>query len=161
MRLQVLTPLVLCSVLASCVTVPPITTPSGRPECTVERPSADVQAYCLERFIGNGWMLKSQSPNQLVLWKESDSELQNVLLGSAYDPTTTNEVRLVFTNSTAGTRVLGQVALITNEGSAFERRDDLTSGKAGYELWQALCVIADHFSLGQSESQPSTTAAAQ
>jgi len=161
MRLRVLAALVLCTIATSCATVPPIETPSGRPECTVAGTSAaDVQAYCLERFVGNGWMLKSQTSNQLVFWKENESELQNVLLGSAYDPTTTNEVRLVFTSAGGGTRVLGQVALVGNEGSAFERRDDLTSGRSGYELWQALRQIADHFTPGQPATTAATTTAA-
>ncbi len=96
--------------------------------------------------MAGGWMLKQQTPSQLVLWKENTSTFQNALLGSQYDPTTTHEVRLVFSQGTGGSiRIFGQVALVTNEGSAFEQRNDLTGGKAGHELWQALVRIEEHF----------------
>ena len=134
-------------VLASCATVPPIETPSGRPECSISGATNDqVQGYLLEKFMADGWMLKQQTPSQLVFWKENASTFQNALLGSQYDPTTTHEIRLVFSQGTGGSvRIFGQVALVTNEGSAFEQRNDLTGGKAGYELWQALVRVEEHF----------------
>lgn len=134
-------------VLASCAAVPPIETPSGRPECSVSgATNVQVQDYLLETFLADGWMLKQQTPSQLVFWKENTSTLQNALLGSQYDPTTTHEVRLVFSQGSGNSvRVFGQVALVTNEGSAFEQRNDLTGGKAGHELWQALVRVEEHF----------------
>lgn len=125
--------------LGACVTVPPIETPSGKPECTVHGASVDeIQAELLTEFMANGWMLQQQTPNQLVFWRETDNVMANALLGSQYDPTTTTECRLVFSESAAGTRVFGQVAVVANEGSAFERRTDMTSSQAGYDLWQLL-----------------------
>jgi hypothetical protein len=139
--------------LASCVTVPPIETPSGRPECSISGATNDqVQGYLLEEFMADGWMLRQQTPSQLVFWKENASTLQNALLGSRYDPTTTHEIRLVFSQGTGGSvRIFGQVALVTNEGSAFEQRNDLTRGKAGHELWQALVRVEEHFEHGTTD----------
>lgn len=132
---------------ASCAVVPSIETPSGRPECSISGATNDqIQGYVLENFIANGWMLKQQTPSQLVFWKENADTFQNALLGSSYDPTTTHEIRLVFSKgSEASVRIFGQVALVTNEGSAFEKRNDLTGGKAGHELWQALVRVEEHF----------------
>lgn len=137
---------IVVGILASCATIPPIETPSGRPECSISGATNDeVQSYLLERFMSDGWMLKQQSPSQLVLWKENASTFQNVLLGSQYDPTTTHEVRFIFSGQGTEVRIFGQVAIVTNEGSAFEQRNDLTGGKAGHELWQSLVRVEEHF----------------
>lgn len=139
--------------LTSCATVPPIETPSSRPECSTSGATNDqVQGYLLGKLMADGWMLKQQSPSQLVLWKENSSTVQNVLLGSRYDPTTTHEVRFVFSQGSGGSiRVFGQIALVTNEGSAFEQRNDLTGSKAGHELWQALMRVEKHFEQATEE----------
>ncbi len=132
--------------LCGCQAVPPIQTPSGRPECFIDGiEPAPVQAYCVERMIANGAVLQQQTPSQLVFWVENDNMMANTLLGSQYDPTTTHEYRFIFSPVRGGTQVYGQIALLTNEGSAFERRTDLTSGQAGYDMWQALVRIREHF----------------
>jgi len=149
--------------LASCASVPPIETPSGRPECSISGATNDqVQDHLLSCFMAEGWMLRQQTPSQLVLWKENSSVLQNALLGSRYDPTTTHEVRLVFAgNPGSAVRVFGQVALVTNEGSAFEQRNDLTGGQAGHELWQLLRRVEGRFvQTGAPEEEPEVSAPA-
>lgn len=137
----------LASLFASCAaTAPPIETPSGRPECTIEGAElAKVQNYILENFMADGWMLREQTDSQLVMWKENTNTMQNALLGSRYDSTTTVEARFIFPDSGGPVRVFGQVGLLTNEGSAYEQRNDMTGGQAGYDLWQALLRVERHF----------------
>lgn len=149
-----------CPFTSSCVSVPPIETPSGRPECTIQGANAsEVQSFFMDRYISDGWMLKDQTPSQLVLWKENASTWQNVFLGSQYDPTTTYEIRLVFASRPNGTGILGQIALVTNEGSAFEQRNDLTGGKAGYQLWQALSNLGQQYQASRAPGRSTATTA--
>ena len=134
--------LLLCLALTACVAAPPIETASGRPEVFVDGVDTEqTQARILQAFMQRGWMVKSESKSQLVFWRENEDVLANALLGSRYDPTTTFEARIVISAMNGGSQVYAQAALITNEGSAFESRSDLSKGKGGYDLWQFLLQI--------------------
>jgi len=53
------------------------------------------------------------------------------------------------------------VALVTNEGSAFEQRNDLTGGQAGHELWQLLRRVEGRFVQARvPEEEPEVSAPA-
>ena len=157
-------PLALALLLSSCVAVEPLPTASGRPECTIEgHDVAELQGLLISDLVANGWMLREQSNGMLVFWQSNTSPLAAGLFGSQYDATPTNEVRFTFAQFGETVRVFGQLAVLTNEGSAFEQRTDATEGAGGhsvYAILQRLELAGSVETPGDAEQPADVTTAA-
>ncbi len=116
--------------LAGCVPLQPLQTPSGRPEVTISGVTKkQVLDLLVTEMLANGVQVKQVNEYGAVFGKPDDSFTGALLFGSRYD--STPEMRLTFNvvELSDAIRVFCNAAMVTNPGSAFERVRDLTGGR--------------------------------
>ena len=108
----------------------PLSTPSGRPEVTIQGASKkQVADAIVAGALEHGTQVKSVSDYGVVLARRADGNLAAALLyGSRYDSTPELRLHLNMVDVTSGVRVFGRAEMVTNPGSAFERINDVTAG---------------------------------
>ena len=122
----------LCS---SCAGVPPPTTASGKPEATISNASPEkVKPALVDQMINAGFRITKDTPYELSFDKPVQNLAVAVLMGSKYDAQPNERVSYTFANLGGSTRVIGDVAIITNPGSAFERRMEVNGGVDSHDL---------------------------
>jgi len=133
-------PLLLGSLLVhGCAGIPPLETPSGRPEILIRGGSRKGATDGISvRLLPNGWKIKEASEYVAVFGKRADSFGAAFLYGSRYDAIP--EARMTFTmvDTDEGLRVFCVMEMVTNPGSAFERVSDLTAAEGGPHCQNAL-----------------------
>lgn len=95
-------------------------TPSGRPEVTVSAPARDVKIALVGTLTNFGYQLKRDTDFQVVMERQIDNVMANVLLSSNYDPTVEARITATFMDFGGSTRVTADLGVIRNGGSAFE-----------------------------------------
>lgn len=126
--------LILCMVSVSgCVTTPPLSTPSGRPEVLIPNASvSDVKAKIIADLMSAGATLAQDTPYMLTFVKESNDVMASALLGSRYDSRVMMRTRFTLAQERGGVHVYASEELVSNYGSAFERTTAL-SGKSYHD----------------------------
>lgn len=123
--------------IAGCAAGPK--TASGRPELEVRGLTVEqVRDKLIERWASRGWTIEKADGLLLVVAKKSDSFAHSMLAGSNYDPQPWWRARITILKTEDGARIFGAIESVTNYGSAFERRNDLSDARAGRELQDAL-----------------------
>ncbi|BDA84943.1 hypothetical protein Sa4125_24850 [Aureimonas sp. SA4125] len=95
-------------------------TASGRPEASIAAPADQVKTAFVGSMTNYGYQLTRDSQFQIVMERQSDNAMANVLLGSNYDPTVEARVTATFLDMGAQTRVTADMGIVRNGGSAFE-----------------------------------------
>jgi C-terminal processing protease CtpA/Prc len=127
--------LALASLCAACATVPPPATASGKPEVTISNSSPDkVKPVLVNKMINTGYRITKDTPYELTFDKPTQNFAVAALMGSKYDGVPNERVSYTFADVGGSTRVVADVAIITNPGSAYERRTDLNGGAYNYDL---------------------------
>lgn len=106
-------------VLSACQSVQH-NTPSGRPEVTVNATAKDVKTAFVGTMSNFGYQLKRDTDFQVVMERQIDNMMANVLLSSNYDPTVEARVTATFMDFGNSTRVTTDLGVVRNGGSAFE-----------------------------------------
>lgn len=126
--------------LMGCASLPPINTPSGRPEVTIcGVGKSEMMEKTVAALSMDGFNIERTSNFQAVAGKLITNPLIATLYGSNYD--STPEARQVWTFSDIGnncTHISIVVQIVTNPGSAFERVTDVSTGKDGHQLQEGL-----------------------
>lgn len=91
------------------------------PQVTVKAPSSDVRAKLLGVVLGRGYSVTRESQSVLVVDKPSDNVVANALLGSRMRPVVNARVTFTFVETGGSTRVVGDLALVTNPGTGIEQ----------------------------------------
>lgn len=95
-------------------------TSSGRPEVTISAPSKDVKVAVVGTLSNFGYQLKRDTDFQVVMERQIDNLMANVLLSSNYDPTVEARITSTFIDIGGQTRVITDLGVVRNGGSAFE-----------------------------------------
>jgi hypothetical protein len=113
-------------------------TPSQKAERTFNAPPERVQAALLTEMVNRQYTISKQTANVIEGTKPAAGFAANVLLGTTYDPTV--DVRATFTVIPIGnqTRVVGDLALVSNGGSAFEKVTPINNSESSMEMQAAL-----------------------
>lgn len=120
--MKALTIMVALLSLASCATVPPPNTPSGKVELLVQSTDLGcIKSKIISKSSEYGYSLTRESDHQVVLSKPIDNTVVAVLFGSNYDPFPHARVTFTFVESGNATRLILDEAIVTNPGSGFER----------------------------------------
>lgn len=154
--------LVLLLVLPGCLTPPAVhATASGKPEMTVAAPADLVKPVIVGKMLSRGYRITRDTQYELSFDKPTDNIAVAVLLGSKYDSQPNARVSYSFAPIGGETRVVADMAIITNPGSAFERRTDV-NGSADSPIIQGLLndVKADMMSSSKSPTSAGKPAAA-
>ena len=104
-------------------------TPSGKPEVSIRAPSKDVKTALVGTLVNLGYSIKHDSDFQIVLERPVDNVMANVLLGSQYDPTVEARVTATFLEMNGSTRVISELGIVRNGGSAFEQVDNFNNSR--------------------------------
>jgi hypothetical protein len=114
--------------LQGCLTPPPeYATASGKPETTIQASPEKIKPLIVGKMLSRGYRITRDTPYELSFDKPSDNLAVMVLLGSKYDIQPNARVSYSFAPIGAETRIVADMAIITNPGSSFERRTDVNS----------------------------------
>lgn len=121
--------------LTGCVTVPPLQTPSQRPEVTIPGVTKkEVIDVLVSEMVASGAQVR-QTNDYTAVFSKRDTSLGGALVyGSKYDSFPETRLTFNFVDTSGGIRVFCNAAMITNPGSAFERVNDVTGGKTAHEM---------------------------
>lgn len=135
------------ALLAGCATPVVHQTASGKPEVTIDTENViGVKEALVSRMINRRYNLISDSDYQLVFDRPIENFLAGALLGSRYDSTPNARITYTLAVGTDSVRIVADLAIITNPGSAFERRMEMNSVKDSMEFQEMLNQLRDTFS---------------
>ncbi len=126
---------IFCSGLAGCVEPTVHDTPSGRPEVTLSTKNHDaVRSALINRMLNKGYSITRDTGHSIAFDRPVDNALGAVLFGSQYDATP--NARIVYTLAALGnaTRVVADIAIVTNPGSAFERQTNMNGNQDSLQV---------------------------
>jgi len=120
--------------LGGCASPVKYNTASGRPERSFAGPPDQVRAMLVSELVNRGYQITRETQSLVEGQKHSTNFAANVLLSTRYDPTVM--VRASYTIIAVGdqTRVVGDLALVSNPGSAFERVTPMSNSEASLEM---------------------------
>lgn len=105
-------------------------TASGRPETLIHNTSADsVKSAIVNGMMSKGYRITRDTPYEIAFDKPVENIADQVLLGSKYDSQPSARVSYTLASVGADVRVIADMAIITNPGSAFERRTEMNNGQ--------------------------------
>lgn len=117
----------LIPVLGSCSSLPPLDTPSGKPEVFIEGATkAQVMELLVIEVMGWGYSVSEQTDFSLLFIKDADDLGSQLLFGSQYNSTPQKQLRCTLAQTGSGVNLVGRFAIVTNPGSGFEKGNDLS-----------------------------------
>ena len=124
-RIVVLLPLL----LMGCQSYQP-NTPSGKAEVTIHRATVEVvKSAIVNKALSDGWMVTTDSTFMLQLERREESFAAQLLLGSGFNRVPNRRKIYSFAQLGDDSRVVVEMAMVTNPGSAFEQRMFLDTGE--------------------------------
>jgi membrane-associated protease RseP (regulator of RpoE activity) len=109
---------------ATIPTVPPLDTPSGKPEVIISNATKKEIINAIINYMLNlKYQIHSQSDHLIVFSQRIKSFAAGLIYGSRYDPTPESRISFTLVENNSNIRVIGTAEIITNPGSAFERRN--------------------------------------
>lgn len=98
-------------------------TPSGKVEATISGASPDdVKAALINEMLNRGYSITNDTSYMISFDRPVDNVFAAALLGSNYDSTPNARISYMLAKVGDATRVVADLAMITNPGSLFERR---------------------------------------
>ncbi|MBO3760023.1 hypothetical protein [Ciceribacter sp. L1K22] len=128
-------------------------TPSGRPEVTIAAPAKEVKTAFVGTLTNFGYELKRDSDFQVVVERQIDNMMANVLLSSNYDPTVEARITATFLELGQATRVTTDMGVVRNGGSAFEAVTNVNNSGDSLGVQSLLMDIKSGFESGKSTSE--------
>jgi hypothetical protein len=127
--LRAVSGLLLALLCVGCVTIERPETASGRPEVTIANASPEaIKPALVSYMLDAGFRITKDTPYELAFDKPVQNIAAAVLFGSRYDAQPNVRVSYSFAQFQSSTRVIADIAVITNPASAFERRTEMNSG---------------------------------
>lgn len=120
-------------------------TPSHKAEVTIlNYPYPDkIRGHLEGALVNLGFNPGRETQSTLVLDKPVQNVFMAALMGSQYDAQPDERITLTFLSYGNTLRIIGDVSVITNPGSAFERRTDWNATKDSQNLQYLLDGVAD------------------
>jgi hypothetical protein len=115
-----------------CSTTQNLNTSSGRPEITIPNTEKSAIVAVLSDHYANDGFSIFQVDDYKAEYRREGSLMQNALMGSRYNPSTQISIVFNFVAHEEDIRVLAACFCISNPGSAFEKRMDMTEGHAAH-----------------------------
>lgn len=152
--------LIVCSLLAlsACQSVQHATL-SGKPEVTVAAPADQAKTAFVGALINSGFSLKSDT-QFMVVAERVTTGLGAALLATQYDSRVMARITGTFVPNGKDTRVVADMALVSNPGSAFERPFTMTASQDSIRVQQMLDGIRDGFAARKLPGQIAVETAA-
>lgn len=120
--------------LSGCQTVQH-TTPSGKAETTIANTTTDqVKAEIVNGMMTAGYIIRQDTPYALSFDKQLQDFGAMFVYGSQYDSFPSSRVSFAIAQVGSNVRIVSDVAVITNPGSAFERRTATNNSTDGAQV---------------------------
>jgi predicted trehalose synthase len=116
-------------------------TASGRPERQFAAPPDVVRAALVTEMVNRGYTISQETQSMVVGQKLSDNVAANMLMGTGMRPQVTVRASFTMIATGGGTRVVGDIAVVQNEGTAFERAIPQTNARAAADMQAAMDAI--------------------
>lgn len=120
-------------------------TPSGKVEEVFGASPDKVKPVLVSLMVNDGFNLTRDTNYQLAFDKPVQNVLAAALLGSKYDATPNERVSLMLVPVGPNTRVILDISVVTNPGSAFERLTPLNNGPDSARFQAALDQTSANF----------------
>ena len=131
--------------LTACTPIAPPNTPSGRPEVTLQNVDiACVRRELLNGAVNGGSTIRQANDNQIVFGQRVTDPMVVAFFGTGMGPPEMRGTWTIIPQGTNVVRVIADVQLVSNPGTAFERvepmrmsardQDTLMSGSSQWEL---------------------------
>lgn len=134
--------LVAMVMVVGCVAPVQHNTASGKPEVTVSTSDVGaVKAALVSEMIDRGYNITTEGDFGMVFDRPVDNFLAGVLLGSSYDTTPNARIAYTLVPKSDGVRVVADIAVITNPGSAFEKRTEMNQSQSSLGVQEALDAL--------------------
>lgn len=125
--------------LAGCAEPVTHATPSGRPEVTISgRSSAWAKDRLTNEMLNRGYTVTMDSGSTVAFDRASNNALANAFFGSGYDGVPNARITYSIVQIGGDTRIVADMAVITNPGSAFERRTPMNNNQDSTEIQELL-----------------------
>lgn len=145
-------------IFSGCAVIPVIPTASGKPEITIPNTTKEkVANEIINCTSDKGFILISNTPNLIILDQPITNALVRYCYGSRQNPIPNNRLKVQLTETDGGVRVLFNLFIVTNPGTAFEKSEDRNNSKDAYELYQNLENLKNKFTENQKPSPTSST----
>lgn len=148
--------------LAGCQSLPPLHTPSGRPEVLIHGATkAEVMDAIITSAMDRGYGVLDQSDSMLVLAKNADDFASQFLFGSEHNVTPQKQLRCSVAVTSEGVRVVGNFSIVTNPGRAFASATPASPrSKAAHQIQDLFETIRDALE-GRANPKPSAEGATE
>lgn len=112
--------------LAGCATPVQHPTPSGKPEVIINKTNVKTVRNKVSEFMINYGYRPVRSDDMTAVFDKiiNDGGMINLMMGSQYDMNPAARVTYTFLEQGKAVRVIADIAVITNPGSGYERRND-------------------------------------
>ena len=122
---------ILLFALGGCATLVTHATPSGRVETTIEGVGPEqIKSALVNVMLNRGYSLSHDAAFQIAFDKPVNNVFAQVLLGSQYNVIPNTRVSYTLAQVGNATRVIADLAIITNPNSPFEQRTDMNASAA-------------------------------
>ena len=137
--------LALAALLSACASPVKYDTPSGKPQGRFPGVGIDrVSQELIRRMTNVGGTLVQQTPNQLIFQKKAEGTMVAVVFGTNYDRDVYAQLRFTLYQTGDATEVVGECAMVSNAGSAFEKQSDWTHSKDCSSMQVMLDQLSQH-----------------
>lgn len=142
MKTQLLT-LCLLLPLAGCATPVTHATQSGKPEATIRGSESRVRKELTNLMMDSGYRVTKSDDTTIVFEKPITNTMAQFALASRYDHQPVERSSFTIIDQGKTVRLIGDLAGITNPGSAFERRTDFNRGADSMITQAQIDVVKD------------------
>jgi len=142
-RADVVISIILISLMiAGCATTQRLTTPSGKPEVTINTTDrGKIKSVIINEFMNAGFTMVSESDYGIVFSKPMEGFggiMYKAMLGNLYSSSPEWNVRINMATTGDSTRVMAQAIVRMQNAFGQEDVNDMTKGKAGVQLQEIL-----------------------
>lgn len=128
-------------------------TASGRPEITVARSAGEVKTAIASYLLNRGFRVIKDTDLQVVAERQTQNIGAALLFNTEFGGLPTERVTITFLSSGGNTRVVSEVAVVSNAGSAFEKVTQMTNSPIAGDMQQELAGLNQTLSAG-AEPKP-------
>lgn len=127
--------------LSGCATPAQHQTASGKPEATMAAAPDRIKPLLIRDMTNQGWRMAKETQYDMTFEKPLEGPA-SILLASRYDPTPIGRISFSIFPQGNTTRVVADLAGVSNPGSAYERRTEMNNNRDATKVQDLLDIIA-------------------
>ena len=140
--MRIVTILALTAFCAGCTAPVQHATSSGKPETTIAGTTPEkVKPLIVNRMLSAGYRITRDTQFEIAFDAPVKNVAAQVLLGSRYDSQPNARVSYSFASTGTETRVVADIAIITNPNSGFERRTEMNQAADSVQVQNILDAV--------------------